>query len=364
MHSCERGDNSTVSVLLNHKSGTFNWGFNKLCERCLSVAASASQHHTLSLVLNHLFNGKGSRIHPSLCWPALQTAIETGNSLTVALILDYMRMFGSRYRTKEEERMNSKSCHSNLFAIPQSFFLGLKSHSVFNLLSQANVFVLCGDRSVDMKSAFPSGVCSVPTVTSSPPFPSTSTSPSTTIPLQKPVPQAQPVSLLTCLLKEKSNQKSQQPSLPIPIKGLFPFKGKEIKKEDDIKLSCGPPKLMKIDFIGEENKRKQGKEKKDFKENHVERGMMMEFDGKGEEGGNELDDISMHEPSADLSTQLSKNRISKPKKLRIVGGRTSSSHFKYYESEKKIWLKQLLDDTNESQLCSSVLQLILTYVVV
>jgi len=108
-----------------------------------------------------------------------------------------------------------------------------------------------------------------------------------------------------------------------------------------------------------------GKKKKDLHENLNEKSIMAEYDGKGGEGGNGLDDIIlMDDISFDFSTQISKSRISKPKKLRIVGGRSSSSHFKFYETEKKLWLKQLLDDTIESQLCSSVLQLILTYVVV
>jgi len=65
-----------------------------------------------------------------------------------------------------------------------------------------------------------------------------------------------------------------------------------------------------------------------------------------------------------LQVKCLKTKLANLKKLRIVGGRSSGSHFKFYETEKKLWLKQLLDDTIESQLCSSVLQLILTYVVV
>jgi len=91
MHSCDKGDNSTLAVLLNHKTGAFNWGFNRLCERSLAVAASTCQHHTLNLLFHHLLTNKRSLVQPSLFWPALQSALGHGNSLTVALILDFMR---------------------------------------------------------------------------------------------------------------------------------------------------------------------------------------------------------------------------------------------------------------------------------
>jgi len=112
MYSCEKGDNSTLSILLAHKTGTFNWGFNKLCERSLAVAATSCQPHSLHLLLHHLATTKGHPPSPSLCWPALHSAILVGHSLTIALILDYMRIFADKH-IQSKSKLKDKECNTN-----------------------------------------------------------------------------------------------------------------------------------------------------------------------------------------------------------------------------------------------------------
>jgi len=108
MYSCEMGDNSTLSVLLHHKTDAFNWGFNKLCERCLAVAATACQPHSLNMLLHHLASTKGIAPLPSLCWSALRAAILVGHSLTIALLLDYMRIFADKHVAKKNRKEKRK----------------------------------------------------------------------------------------------------------------------------------------------------------------------------------------------------------------------------------------------------------------
>jgi len=330
MYSCEKGDNSTLSVLLSHKTGTFNWGFNKLCERSLTVAATACQPHSLNLLLHHLAATKEQIPPPSLCWPALQAAILIGHSLTIALILDYMRIFTDKH-THNKTKMKEKESNGNIVrstpisqdiitalfskasksrsSLPLPTSSSYRSLSSVHLLLRANACLSGGD-----KEAIP---------------------------------------LLNFLPDDMKSEVKIGKDLPSD--GIFSQPLSDLK-DDDYDTNEMETKIeIKINNI-QDNLQNNNKIQNNLQYDNFQE---IEIENVDLEKGKEKEKEKIIKIG---SSQLP----SKQKKVRLLG--KNLVKFQYYEQEKQIWLNLLLSIFQQTSssffLCSSSTQLILNYLVV